>query len=274
MPRRSSERSAVALRESRGTSSRRRPTPVPRSRLAAGHYYDRSDAGDLVARGPDVLAEAVAHWRLAARRPPGTARSASPLHHGARVRPPAPHRRRRGRGRHAVPGRFGARRLNRHGFLVDFVVHPIVAVTRTDDGLLVDARIASTSAPGVGRESSLHFEVDQRCDPTRLAGIKVNPHILEDVEEPRRSPTGDRSPSTRSSGCVSWRVPASVTPAETRGRLVPALARRRPLHVPGILQYRPGCRGGRRCCSAWCRGRRFGIQQAGEAPSPTGAGSP
>ncbi len=162
-------------------------------RLAAV-FYRHVDPGDLVGRDSEAIVGAVTHLiATAGRRQPGEAvvRASNPTQHadGWTI------------GRTVVnvvtddmPFLVDSvtAELNRLGVGLHLVIHPIVAVTRDEDGDLVRAdppAQGSNAEPTLPPqdeagvlESWMHLEVDWQADPERLVGIESSiATVLEDV---------------------------------------------------------------------------------------------
>ncbi|MHA1570921.1 MAG: NAD-glutamate dehydrogenase, partial [Alphaproteobacteria bacterium] len=71
--------------------------------------------------------------------------------------------------------------LNRHGLTVHIVIHPTVPVERDDKGNVLRLREPKGKS-GTGRESFMHFEVDEQSDPGKLEEIRAGiVGVLADV---------------------------------------------------------------------------------------------
>ncbi len=75
--------------------------------------------------------------------------------------------------------------LERHGFHVHLVIHPILSVVRNFDRRGATLAIADRhDAPGALRESWMHAKIDLQTDPARIAEIRAHlEHILSDVRD-------------------------------------------------------------------------------------------
>ncbi|MEP7180551.1 MAG: NAD-glutamate dehydrogenase [Betaproteobacteria bacterium] len=59
--------------------------------------------------------------------------------------------------------------VNRHGLTLHLIVHPIVAVTRSDDGTMTGLATGGVGQPR--HESFIHVEVDRTADPAQLDAL-------------------------------------------------------------------------------------------------------
>jgi glutamate dehydrogenase len=149
-------------------------------------YYHRVAPEDLLELEPaDLYGAAVAHWRLAERREPGS----------RKVRVYSPRFEEHGwRSTHSIVEIVTddmpflvdsvAMELNRHGLVIHLPIHPVLTVRRNDDAEL--AEVLSTEPDtdvGEGlRESFLHFEVDRQSEPGVLERLKAEvERVLDDV---------------------------------------------------------------------------------------------
>ena len=64
--------------------------------------------------------------------------------------------------------------LNRRGFGVHMIIHPVMNVRRDADGRLLECcRPAPTRGRRRVRESVIHAEVDRQTDPSELASSRA-----------------------------------------------------------------------------------------------------
>ena len=145
-------------------------------------YYRGVAADDLAESQPlDLLGAAVAHWTLARRRPPGFRKlrvyNPSLEEHGWQsthtiieiVTDDMPF---------LVDSVSMA--LNRHGFTVHLIVHPIMRLERDAEGNLL--AVHDPDAPAGGLESIIHAEVNRESDAQALERLKEDLHrVLDDV---------------------------------------------------------------------------------------------
>ncbi len=160
-------------------SWRRTPT-APTSASSPRRFYTGVDAEDLAAQPLDVLAErALAHWRLARRRTPGTAIvSVTAPAHGHTVIDIV---------NDDMPFIVDSvtMALERHDLGIHLVVHPIMRVRRTAAGELTG--LAPDDAAELGEdyallESWVHIEVDRETSPVALEAVRVDlERVLGDV---------------------------------------------------------------------------------------------
>ncbi|MGH8508455.1 MAG: NAD-glutamate dehydrogenase, partial [Gammaproteobacteria bacterium] len=165
---------------------------LARERLAPEHvepaarfvrqYYLGVAADDLTESEPsDLLGAALAHWALARRRAPGLLKlrvyNPSLEEHGWRST-------------HTIieivtddlPFLVDSvsMTLNRHGFTVHLIVHPIMRLERDAEGDLLAVRDQGASAGGL--ESMIHAEVDRESDAQALERLKEDLYrVLDDV---------------------------------------------------------------------------------------------
>ena len=147
------------------------------------HYYRSVAPVDLVSRDAlDLYGAALAHLRFGEKRVPGE----------AKVRVYNPQIEQHGwQSTHTtieivtddMPFLVDSvtMAINRLGLIIHLVIHPVLPMTRGDDGTLTE--IGKPDGNGGGRpESFMHVEVDRQSDPARLDQIKEElEHALEDV---------------------------------------------------------------------------------------------
>jgi glutamate dehydrogenase len=157
--------------------------PTAAYREFVRRYYHLVPARDLADRSPDELVGAiVSHWRLARRREPGQAKVS--------VHNPA--------GKDGWTSPYTSvdivsddmpfivdsvtMELNRQGYGIELIVHPVMQVVRDSEGELQEVLAPSAPAFGYQAESVIHAEVGRQSDPDRLAvlhsGIEL---VLEEV---------------------------------------------------------------------------------------------
>ncbi len=74
--------------------------------------------------------------------------------------------------------------LNRRGFGVHVIIHPVIRVRRDDAGRLVDVLEPDAShGAGIAAESVIHAEVDRQTDPAALEQLQA--HLLRVIGEVR-----------------------------------------------------------------------------------------
>src|SRR5829696_4933013 len=138
-------------------------------------YYAWISAEDLAERSPiDVYGAAVAHWTFAYQRTPGTSKSRvyNPQfdEHGWQST-------------HTVleivtddmPFLVDSTRMgvNRQGYAIHLMLHPIMKVRRDDAGRLVEVLDPDSADEDAVSESVIHVEVDRQTEP----------EVLEDLHE-------------------------------------------------------------------------------------------
>ncbi len=71
--------------------------------------------------------------------------------------------------------------LNRHNLTVHIIIHPTVPVQRDQEGKITGLQELAANGAG-GRESFMHFEVDEQSDPKMMEDIKAGiDQVLADV---------------------------------------------------------------------------------------------
>jgi glutamate dehydrogenase len=73
--------------------------------------------------------------------------------------------------------------LNRRGFGVHIVIHPVMSVRRDDGGRLTEVLAQPESPDGAVAESVIHAEVDRHTDPAELGQLRD--HVLRVIGEVR-----------------------------------------------------------------------------------------
>ena len=143
-------------------------------------YYGQVDPEDLAERRPgDLYGAALSHWNFARKREPAHARvrvfNPSIVEHGWQST-------------HTIIEIVNddmpflvdsvTMEVNRQGLTLHLIVHPIIPVRRTPDGILVDV----SDDPAAPRESFIHVEVDRMVDPARMSALALDlARVLEDV---------------------------------------------------------------------------------------------
>ncbi|HEY2863496.1 MAG TPA: NAD-glutamate dehydrogenase [Casimicrobiaceae bacterium] len=144
-------------------------------------YYGQVDPEDLADRAPaDLYGAALSHWNFARHRDPAHARvrvfNPSVEEHGWQST-------------HTIIEIVNddmpflvdsvTMEVNRHGLTLHLIIHPIVAVVRDADGILVGV---ADDAEGAHRESMIHVEVDRIVDPVKLDALAADiVRVLDDV---------------------------------------------------------------------------------------------
>jgi glutamate dehydrogenase len=136
-------------------------------------YYAWITPEDLAERSPiDAYGAGVAHWTFASQRSPGTskARVYNPQfdEHGWQST-------------HTVleivtddmPFLVDSTRMgvNRQGFAIHLILHPIMKVRRDDAGRLLEVLDPDSEDDGSISESVIHVEVDRQTEPVALEGL-------------------------------------------------------------------------------------------------------
>ena len=143
-------------------------------------YYGQVDPEDLAERRPgDLYGAALSHWNFARKREAAHARvrvfNPSIVEHGWQST-------------HTIIEIVNddmpflvdsvTMEVNRQGLTLHLIVHPIIPVRRTPDGILVDV----SDDPAAPRESFIHVEVDRMVDPARMSALALDlARVLEDV---------------------------------------------------------------------------------------------
>lgn len=148
-------------------------------------YYRWVAAEDLATRDwLDVYGESLSHFNLARERTPGT----------PKVRAYNPNVESHGwQSPHTVveivtddmPFLIDSvvMELNREGFGVHLVIHPVMSVRRDDEGRLLDVLPQPLAADGAVAESVIHVEVTRRTDPAELESMRE--HLEKVIGEVR-----------------------------------------------------------------------------------------
>ncbi len=148
-------------------------------------YYHWVPATDLADRNPlDLCGAVVAHWRTAKQRQAGES--------NVNVYNPDLER----DGWHSpytcveivsddMPFIVDSvtMELNRQGYGIELIVHPVIRVVRDQDGELTEVLEPGGIAPGYMNESVIHAEVARLADPDRLAVLRAGVElVLEEVK--------------------------------------------------------------------------------------------
>src|SRR5215213_9991367 len=141
----------------------------------ARQYYGWVDAEDLENRSPiDAYGAALSHWSFAGRREPGE----------WKIRVYNPHFEEHGwQSTHTVvemvnddmPFLVDSTRMeiNRQGYAIHMILHPVMKVRRDEEGRLVDVISPDADEEDAIAESVIHVEVDRQTEP----------EVLEDLRE-------------------------------------------------------------------------------------------
>jgi glutamate dehydrogenase len=137
-------------------------------------YYAGMAPEDLLERSAlDAYGAVLAHWHLAERRLPGE----------AKVRVYTPELEEHGwQSTHTVAeivtddmpflvDSLGME-LNRHGFGIHLIVHPVIPVRRDGDGHVLEVLPPEADGEDVLRESLVHLEVDRQTEPDVLEELR------------------------------------------------------------------------------------------------------
>ncbi|HKU87526.1 MAG TPA: NAD-glutamate dehydrogenase [Casimicrobiaceae bacterium] len=144
-------------------------------------YYAQVDPEDLQERLPaDLYGAALSHFNFARRREPGH----------ARVRAFNPTLEEHGwQSQHTIVEIVNddmpflvdsvAMEANRHGVVLHLIIHPIIPVTRSADGVLTDV---GEDSPARRPESFIHLEIDRTTDAAALDALATDiVRVLGDV---------------------------------------------------------------------------------------------
>ncbi|HEX5055516.1 MAG TPA: NAD-glutamate dehydrogenase [Gammaproteobacteria bacterium] len=164
----------------------RKNAPAARDESATffKHYFSDIDPEDLADKEPRAVYEAaLRHRDLAARRPPQQA-LVDIYNPEVRLAP------------YTVinvvtddmPFLVDSVRmeLNRQGFIVHLMIHPVYAVTRSPQGRLrsISPQAPATQAAECGPESFIYVEIDRIVDPARMEQLRQGlERVLEDVRK-------------------------------------------------------------------------------------------
>ncbi|HUH94808.1 MAG TPA: NAD-glutamate dehydrogenase [Casimicrobiaceae bacterium] len=145
-------------------------------------YFQDVDTEDLAERKPaDLYGTALSHWNFARKREPGR----------AKVRVFNPTLEEHGwQSTHTIAEIVNddmpflvdslTMEVNRHRLMLHLIVHPILAVERAADGMLV--RLAGERDAKAPRESFIHVEIDRLSDPAKLESLALDiGRVLDDV---------------------------------------------------------------------------------------------
>ena len=153
-------------------------------------YYDWIPVEDLVQRSPvDLYGAAVAHWNFAQQREPGSIK--------VRVYNPQ-FEEHRWQSTHTVieivaddmPFLVDSTRMeiNRQGYSIHFMIHPLIRVRRDDEGRMVEILPPDSTDEDATSESLIHAEVDRQTEPEVLEELR---RCIEDVLEQVRAAVED-----------------------------------------------------------------------------------
>jgi glutamate dehydrogenase len=157
---------------------------APQVEEFARRYYGFIPAEDLVERSPvDLYGAAVAHLNFARQREPGA----------VKVRVYNPQFEEHGwQSTHSVveivtddmPFLVDSTRmeLNRQGYAIHSMIHPIIKVKRDDEGQLLEVLDPDSAEEGAISESIIHAEVDRQTEPEVLQELRDRiVHVLQQV---------------------------------------------------------------------------------------------
>ena len=144
---------------------------APQVEEFARQYYAWITAEDLADRSPiDLYGAAVGHWTFARQRTPGEPKSAFTtqfVEHGWQSTPTS--RSSRTTCRSSDSTRMA---INREGYAIHLMLHPIMNVRRDDAGMLVEVLEPDTQDDeGVLHESIIRLEIDRQTDPGVLKAL-------------------------------------------------------------------------------------------------------
>src|SRR5918999_1022558 len=137
-------------------------------------YYRWVPPEDLAGRSPlDVYGAALAHWNFLRKRRPGE----------TKVRVYNPQFEQHGwQSTHTVVDVATddmpflvdslSMELSRHDYGIHLLIHPVVHVTRDDDGELTKLLPAGATEPGAVAESAMHIEIDQQTEAAALDALR------------------------------------------------------------------------------------------------------
>jgi glutamate dehydrogenase len=157
---------------------------APQVEAFVRQYYSWVPAEDLVGRSAlDLYGAALAHWNFLRSRKPGD----------TKVRVYNPDFEQHGwQSTHTVvevatddmPFLVDSlsMELNRHGYGIHLLIHPVLHVRRDEDGELAELLPAGSAEATAPAESALHVEIDQQTEPASLEALLADlRRVLEDV---------------------------------------------------------------------------------------------
>ncbi len=155
-------------------------------------YYEWIPVEDLAERSPvDLYGAAVAHWNFAQQREPGSTK--------VRVYNPQ-FEEHHWQSTHTVieivaddmPFLVDSTRMeiNRQGYAIHFMIHPLISVRRDDEGRMVEILPPDSTDEDATSESLIHAEVDRQTEPEVLEELR---RCIEDVLEQVRAAVEDWS---------------------------------------------------------------------------------
>jgi glutamate dehydrogenase len=158
---------------------------APQVEEFARQYYGWVDEDDLEDRSSiDAYGAALSHWSFARQRGPGE----------WKIRIYNPHFEEHGwQSTHTViemvnddmPFLVDSTRMeiNRQGFAIHMILHPVINVRRDAEGRLIDVLPPDSDDEDAIAESVIHVEIDRQTDPSALEGLKRSiAKVLEDVQ--------------------------------------------------------------------------------------------
>src|SRR5438552_9380041 len=137
-------------------------------------YFSQLDPEDLAERQPaDLYGAALSHWNFSRKRKPGSARlrvfNPSLEEHGWQST-------------HTIIEIVNddmpflvdsvTMEVNRHGLTLHLIMHPIIAVSRGPEGMLLG--LADKDAKDIRRESFIHVEVDRISEAAELEALAAD----------------------------------------------------------------------------------------------------
>ena len=130
--------------------------------------------------------------------------------------------------------------VNRQGLTLHLIVHPVLKLRRDAQSRMTG--IARERDEAEGRfESLIHVEVDRRTAPAQLEALQDGlERILGDVRAAVQDWKRDAATADRDRCRARAQSAAGAARRPRRGPRVPALARRRQLHVARLPRLRPG----------------------------------
>ena len=148
--------------------------------------------------------------------------------------------------------------LERQGYGIDLVIHPVVRVRRDDQGRLIDVLEPGAQDDGAIAESVIHAEVVRERDTAELQRLRENlERVLGEVRLAVEDWQAMRAKAEELYRRARARAAARRSGRAAGGQGLPQVGLRAPLHVPRLPRVRPRARGrrgrpgGRRRTPAW-----------------------
>ena len=144
--------------------------------------------------------------------------------------------------------------LNRHGFGVHLIIHPVIQVRRDGEGNLLEVLPHGAEADGTLAESVIHAEVARQTDPAELEQLEGQ--LKRVIDEVRAAVTDWPEMRARALDVVAelgTDPPPLDARRDRRDARVPRLARGPQLRLPRLPRLRADRRGRRAVARSRCR---------------------